>query len=384
MSKLLKRVLFGGAGWSDAASTPVGVCTWAYPMVRKRRLVTGTLHHPSRPCIMAVSPQHLPLLTRADKWSLKLSARVGGGLSHDVWRTTGCPFRPPKNHPKTQPPRWQSTAATTTRAHQWGHTAPLTLAPPTLPARAILTSPGPVHPSGDRPPTPPAHMRGIMLQRGGAQAHPHCERHLLRVATTTPLRTYLSHTHCNDSNTHGWRALPCATATHTSLHARSWSPRTCASNGGRGDTIGGAGRVPRHGVYAGPPSPTSHVHTPTSSTRPRPQTRRPWPPARKTPTIGRPGGVHMDCMPVAPLAHMGHANQHMRTHHTPALTCPTPRTPYKPTLPPQAATPGLPTPYTHTGLLARAFRVGWVQVPHMGVSSRLVATHPSPKPGPKT
>ena len=179
-----------------------------------------------------------------------------------------------------------------------------------------------------------------MLQRGRAQAHPHCERHLLREATTTPLRTYLSHTHCNDSNTHGWRALPCATATHTSLHARSWSPRTCASNGGRGDTIGGAGRVPRHGVCAGPPSPTSHVHTPTSSTRPRPQTRRPWTPARKTPTIGRPGGVHMDCMPVAPLAHMGHANQHMRTHHTPALTCPTPRTPYKPTLPPQGRTPG--------------------------------------------
>ena len=108
-------MFFGGAGWSDVASTDGGVCTWAYPMVRKRRLVTGTLHHPSRPCIMAVSPQHLPLLTRAEKWSLKLSARVGGGLSHDVWRTTGCPFRPPKKPPQN---------ATTTLAVYCGHHNP--------------------------------------------------------------------------------------------------------------------------------------------------------------------------------------------------------------------------------------------------------------------
>ena len=45
---------------------------------------------------------------------------------------------------------------------------------------------------------------------------------------------------------------------------------------------------------------------------------------------------------------------------------------------PKAAPPGLPTPYTHTGLLARAFREGWVQAPHMGVSSRLVTTIPHP------
>ncbi len=87
----------------------------------------------------------------------------------------------------------------------------------------------------------------------------------------------------------------------------------------------------------------------------------------------------MGCMLEAPLAHMGHASQHMHTHHTQALTCPIPRTPYKPTLPPPGRTPGPAHPYTHAGLLESAFRTGWVQVPHMGVSSRLVATYPSPK-----